>query len=303
MHAGRRAPAQNWEDVMTPCKQLAVALLALGTLGLRPVAAQAPKPAAPKAEKTWTGTVSEAQFKAMHQLKTGEVPPLDGQMIDLAGGRAYLSLPPKSKAPLPAVVVIQEWWGLNDNIKHWSDRLAAEGYAALAVDLYDGKVATTSDSAMAFMKKVNPDRAREILLAGHAFLAKDPRVQASRRGSVGWCFGGGMSLQLAMAAPDLNACVMYYGRPETDVEKLKTIRAPLLAIFGNKDEAFPPPLVNEFDAALTKAAVKHEILRFDADHAFANPSNPHYDEKAAAAAWAKVQPFFAAQLKPAAGAK
>jgi carboxymethylenebutenolidase len=244
-----------------------------------------------------TGSVTEEQFKAMHQLKTGPVPALRGQMVDLAGGHAYLSLPHEGKPPFPGVVVIQEWWGLNDHIKHWSDRLAAEGYAALAVDLYDGKVATTPDSAMAYMKAVNDDRALEILLAANKFLATDPRVQAKRRGSVGWCFGGGQSLQLALAAPDLAACVMYYGRPVLDPDALKAIKAPLLGIFGNKDQSIVPATVDAFDAALTKAGTQHTILRYDAPHAFANPSNPAYDEKAAGAAWKEVQKFLAAELK------
>jgi carboxymethylenebutenolidase len=245
----------------------------------------------------WTGSVTEEQFKAMHELKTGPAPELHGSMIELAGGKAYLSLPPGAKPPFPAVVVIQEWWGLNDHIKHWSDRLAAEGYAALAVDLYDGKVATTPDSAMAYVKAVNQDRANEILMAAFKFLAADPRVQATRRGSIGWCFGGGQSLALALAAPELNACVMYYGRPELDPKALQAIKAPLLGIFGNLDQSIPPATVNEFDAALGKAGVKHTILRYDAPHAFANPSNPKYDEKSAGAAWMEVQKFLAANLK------
>jgi carboxymethylenebutenolidase len=252
---------------------------------------------AKQVEPGWTGSVSEERFKAMHQLAKGEVAVLNGTMIDLAGGKAYLSLPPNAKPPFPGVVVIQEWWGLNDNVKHWSDRLAAEGYAALAVDLYDGKVATTPDSAMAYMKTVDPDRAVAILQAGHTFLAKDARIQAPKRGCVGWCFGGHYSLRLAMTAPDLDACVMYYGRPVLDVEALKSIHAPLLGIFGNKDESIPPAMVNEFDAALTKAGVTHTFLRFDAEHAFANPSNPNYDQKSAGEAWTKMQAFFAEKLR------
>ena len=248
---------------------------------------------------SWTGSVTEEEFKAMHELESGPAPALGGQQIELAGGHAYLSLPPGAKPPFPAVVVIQEWWGLNDHIKQWSDRLAAEGYAALAVDLYDGKVATTSDSAMQYVKSVHPERATEILLAAHEFLSRDPRVQATRRGSIGWCFGGAQSLALALAAPDLNACVLYYGRPELDPKVLEAIRAPLLGVFGTQDQSIPPATVNAFDTALTEAGVQHTILRYDAPHAFANPSNPKYDEKSAGAAWAEVQKFFAANLKPA----
>jgi carboxymethylenebutenolidase len=254
--------------------------------------------AADDAKRGATGAVSEAQFKAMHELKKGAVAKLHGQMIDLAGGKAYLSLPPKAKAPMPAVLVIQEWWGLNDNIKHWADRLAASGYAALAVDLYDGKVATTSEDAMKLMQGVDAARAREILLAGHAFLKSDQRVQATKRGSIGWCFGGGQSLRLAMAAPDLDACVMYYGFPVLDSKELAAIRAPVLAVWGNLDDAIPPSTVDEFDKALTAAEVEHTFHRYDAVHAFANPSNARYDEKSAEDAWTHVQAFFAKHLKP-----
>ncbi len=250
-----------------------------------------------------TGVLSEEGFKALHQLKTGAAPPARGVMIELAGGHAYLSLPEGAKPPLPGLVVIQEWWGLNDHIKHWTDRLAADGYAALAVDLYDGKVATNPDSAMAYMKAVDDGRALEILGAAHAFLAADPRIQARRRGSIGWCFGGGMSLKLALAAPDLDAAVVYYGRLVTDSEKLKTIKAPLLGIFGNQDQGIPPEAVNQFEAGLAAAGVTHKILRYDANHGFANPSAANYDEKNAAAAWKEARAFLAAHLKGAGKAK
>ena len=261
--------------------------------------AQSAKEKPDSKKPAWSGSVSEEQFKAMHELKTGEAPALHGQMIELAGGHAYLSLPANAEPPLPGVVVIQEWWGLNDHIKHWADRLAADGYAALAVDLYDGKLATTPDSALAYVKANDPARSLEILLAGHRFLAADARVKAERRGSIGWCFGGTQSLRLALAAPDLDACVLYYGGPVLEVEELQAIRAPLLGVFGNLDQSIPPATVDQFDAALTKAGVKHEILRYDAVHAFANPSNPKYDQKSAGDAWKKVQAFFAANLKQA----
>jgi len=272
----------------------ATTVLALGIATAAPVRAAEP---AAKPETGWTGSVSEEQFKALHELKTEAAPALHGQMTELAGGKAYLSLPANAKPPLPAVVVIHEWWGLNDHIKHWADRLAADGYAALAVDLYDGKIATTSEQAMEYIKGVDQKRANEIMLAAAEFLAKDARVQAKKRGCIGWCFGGGQSLQLALAAPGLNACVMYYGRPVTDPAALKAMKAPLLGVFGNLDQAFPPALIDEFDKALTTAGVKHQILRYDAVHAFANPSNAKYDQKSAADAWTHVQAFFAENLK------
>lgn len=287
----------RWTVPATAAALCGVLSLAAARIPAAQAAAEAAAGTDSKAATGWTGSVSEEQFKALHELKTDAAPALHGQMVDLAGGKAYLSLPSNAKAPLPAVIVIHEWWGLNDHIKHWADRLAADGYAALAVDIYEGKTATTPDEAMKSMQAVDQKRATEIMLAANDFLAKDPRVLAKKRGSIGWCFGGGQSLQLALAAPDLSACVMYYGRPVNDPAALKALKAPLLGVFGNLDQAFPPALIDEFDKALTTAGVKHEILRYDAVHAFANPSNPKYDQKSAADAWTHVQAFFAANLK------
>jgi carboxymethylenebutenolidase len=218
-------------------------------------------------------------------------------MIDLAGGKAYLSLPAGGEGPFPGIVVIQEWWGLNDNIKLWSDRLAADGYAALAVDLYDGAVPTTPDEAMAAMQSVKDDRALEILKAGFDFLGSDARVKAAKVGCIGWCFGGGWSLRLALAEPELDACVMYYGRLVDDPAELAKMKAPLCAVFGNQDTGIPPDAVNAFDKALQAAGADYQIHRYDANHAFANPSSARYDQDAAAKAWSVVVPFLAYHLK------
>src|SRR5262249_37610245 len=149
----RRPPFDSREAFMR--RGTKAALAAASTLvAIGAVAFAAGDETAKTKDAGWTGSVSEEQFKAMHELETGAAPKLFGTMVDLAGGKAYLSLPAGAKPPLPGVVVIQEWWGLNDNIKHWADRLAAEGYAALAVDLYDGKLATNSDEASKYMQSV-----------------------------------------------------------------------------------------------------------------------------------------------------
>ncbi|MBZ4331002.1 dienelactone hydrolase family protein [Corallococcus interemptor] len=245
-----------------------------------------------------TGAVSEEEFKAMHTLRTDAAPERKGQPVELSdGSKAYLSLPPGAKGPLPAVIVIHEWWGLNEHVQAWADRLAAEGYAALAVDLYHGKVATTPDQALALVKAADDDEATKTLLAAHAFLKSDPRIQAPRTGSIGWCFGGGWSLRTAMAIPELSAAVIYYGHPVTDPQQLSTIKAQVLGIFGTKDKSIPPATVKAFEKALDEAGVRSRIVEYDADHAFANPSGARYDERAAASAWAETSAFLARTLK------
>ena len=248
-------------------------------------------------EPSPSGAVTEEEFQKLHTLKDEKAPPPRGQWVEVAGARAYLSLPEGARAPLPGVLVIHEWWGLNEHIQHWTDRLAAEGYAALALDLYGGKVATTSEEAMALVKAVDAQRALEVVKAGHAFLEQDARVKAPRTGVIGWCFGGGWALRTAMAVPDLDAAVMYYGHPVTDPEQLKSIQAPLLAIFGTKDPSIPEATVDAFQQALDAAGVKHRVLRFEAEHAFANPSGKNYDARAASAAWQQAQLFLESHLK------
>lgn len=269
-----------------------------------------PQPAAPPSEPetkaddatpvtTNTGVLSEQEFAALHTLTDAKAPPPKGVEIELPGGpwKAYLSLPAGATAPLPGVVVIHEWWGLNDHIRHFTDRLAAEGYAALAVDLYGGKVATTPEQALETMKKVDDATARKILTAAHRFLADDARVKASKRGVIGWCFGGGWSLQQAIMQPDLDAAVIYYGRLETDPKVLAKIHAPVMGVFGNEDEGIPPAAVDAFAKAMKDAGESLELHRYDAPHAFANPSSGNYDAQAAEDAFGHVRAFFAANLE------
>ncbi|XXF77777.1 dienelactone hydrolase family protein [Myxococcaceae bacterium GXIMD 01537] len=249
------------------------------------------RPAEVGREPSPTGAVTEEEFQKLHTLKDEQAPAGRGQFVEVAGARAYLSLPEGATTPVPGVLVIHEWWGLNSHVMHWADRLAAEGYAALAVDLYGGKVATTPEEALALLKQVDPARALEVVKAAHAFLEQDARVKAPRTGVIGWCFGGTWALRTAMAVPDLDAAVMYYGQPVLDPAELASIRAPLLAIFGTKDPSIPEEKVDAFQQALDAAGVKHRILRFEAEHAFANPSGKKYDARAASAAWQQVQIF------------
>ncbi len=250
-----------------------------------------------------TGVLSEDAFKELHELKGDAAPAPRGQMIALAGSQAYLSLPAQKDAhgTIPGIVVIHEWWGLNDHIKHWADRLADDGYATLAVDLYGGQVATDPEGAMDLMKAVDEPRAAELLGAAHEFLASDPRVNATKRGVIGWCFGGGWSLQHAIATADLDAAVIYYGRLVNDSSVLKDINAALLGVFANQDQGIPPEAVDNFVNALKQAGKSIELHRYDANHAFANPSSERYDQASASAAWDHVRTFLKRTLKDAPG--
>lgn len=249
-----------------------------------------PKPS-PKPPEKIAGGLTEAEFKALHAAPAGTTVPLKGRDVEIGGAKAYLSLPAGAKAPLPGVVVIHEWWGLNDNVKHWTDRIAAEGYAALAVDLYEGTIAKTSEEAMAAIQTVDDAKALATMRAAHEFLVKDERVKAPRTASIGWCFGGRKSLELALGEPELDGAVVYYGRPITDAAALAPLKAELLGVFGSRDKSISTEKVAEFRAALTSAGKRFDIHEYDADHAFANPSNPRYDEKNAAMAWDVARSF------------
>lgn len=252
--------------------------------------AQPPAPSEAEAASI-TGPLTEAQFKALHELP-GEAPKARaGSSITLPGGtRAYLSIP-QGPGPHPGIVVIHEWWGLNGHIEHWADRLASAGWAALAVDLYGGKVATDRDAAMAAVKAVDPAAAIKVLGEGLTFLAEDARVKAPVRAVIGWCFGGKYSLEAALKFPELDGAIMYYGGFDPDPEKLKAIKARVLGVFGDRDQGIPPAEVDKLEVGLQKAGVTAEIRRYDAEHGFANPSNPKYDEVNAGDAWAQVLAF------------
>jgi carboxymethylenebutenolidase len=206
------------------------------------------------------------------------------------------------------VIVIQEWWGLNDNIRAMARRLAGEGYAALAVDLYEGRLATTADEAKAAMQQAmaRPERLLENLRQAHRWLREN--AQAPRVGVVGWCFGGGWSLETALAlGGEIDAAVVYYGRPVTDAKELAKLEAPLLGLYGGADQGIPLADVKLMEKQLAELGKPAEIVVYEgADHAFANPSGTRYEARAAEDAWRRTTAFFARHLAagpPAAGAQ
>jgi len=206
---------------------------------------------------------------------------------------------PDGKGPFPGIVVIHEFWGLNDWVKEQAAKLAGEGYAALAIDLYRGKVATTPDEAHEIMRGVPEDRAKRDLEAAFQFLASQPNVKKDRIGAIGWCMGGGYALDLALEEPKLAADVINYGHLATDPAAISKINAPILGLFGALDRGITPDDVKAFGAALDKAGKKIEVTIYpDAGHAFENPNNKDgYRAADAADAWNKTVNFLASTLK------
>jgi carboxymethylenebutenolidase len=216
--------------------------------------------------------------------------------LPLEGGGAAIAYVARPKhAAKGGILVLHEWWGLNDFVKGQADALAKEGYLALAVDLYDGKVATTPDDAGKLMQGLDAVHAAAVEKSGVAWLVQ--HLHGKKIATLGWCAGGGQSLLASLGSPDsVSATVMYYGMPVTDVAKLKTLRGPVLGIWAKKDGWITPEKAEAFDKALTEAGVKHSFHSFDADHAFANPTGGRYNPPAAAEADALTRKFLADNL-------
>ena len=244
------------------------------------------------------GGMSEAEFASLHELDRTAPPAALGRMVEIAPGLAPAYLSPaqgrEGSEPAPVVLVIHEWWGLNANVRHWADRLAAEGYTALALDLYGGQSAQDPEQALALMRAVDGAASEKIVLAGDRYAREV--LRAPRTASIGWCFGGHWSLRCALLLPQLDGAVIYYGKLIDDPAQLARIEARVLGIFANQDKSIPPADVDAFERGLTAAGVDHEIHRYDADHAFANPSGQRYDSAAASAAWAETRRFLAQVL-------
>jgi carboxymethylenebutenolidase len=217
---------------------------------------------------------------------------VDGQAVE-----GYLARLEGAEGPLPGIVVIHEWWGLNDNIRSMVDQLAGEGYQALAVDLYGGQVASDRDMASQLMSgsMEKSEALTENLKQAFAYLEGD----GQKVGTIGWCFGGGWSLGIALALPeDVDATVIYYGRLVTEESELQRLQMPILGFFGAEDQGITLDSVRAFEAALEKLGKDASIHVYEgADHAFANPSGAAYQDEPAKDSWAKALAFFERHLK------
>jgi carboxymethylenebutenolidase len=211
----------------------------------------------------------------------------------------YLALP-KGEGTHPAVIVIQEWWGLNDWVKDQAEELAKQGYVALAVDLYKGQVAKDEETAHQLMSGLAEDEANAMLRAAADFLRGRSDVRANAIGVIGWCMGGKYSIRLAAADPGIRAAVMYYGAPITDPAAIRGIQAAVLGNFGGDDKGPSPDQVRAFEKELKRAGKKVDFKIYPgAGHAFANKDNPWggYREAAAKDAQARTAAFFKRELK------
>jgi carboxymethylenebutenolidase len=195
------------------------------------------------------------------------------------------------------IFVFQEFWGLNDNIKRESEDLFKDlgNVNVLALDLYDGKVATDPKVASQYMQEFKQERGTSIVKGALEYVGKNAKV-----GTVGWCFGGGQSMQAALTAgTQAAACVIYYGMPEDNIDRLKTLNCDVLDIYGTKDKWITSDVTKKFEGNMKAAGKKVTVKSYDADHGFANPSNPmgHFDAAAMKDAYSNTVAFFKAKLK------
>jgi carboxymethylenebutenolidase len=206
---------------------------------------------------------------------------------------------PPGNGPFPALIVIHEYWGLNDWVKEQASKLSDQGYVVLAIDLYRGKVAATPDVAHELMRGVPEDRAKRDLNAAFEFLASQPDVRKDRIGAIGWCMGGGYALDVALQEPTLAADVINYGHLATDRDALKKINAPILGSFGAQDHGITPDDVHNFQQTMQQLGKTVDIKIYDdAGHAFENPNNKEgYRPADAADAWNRTVEFLSSTLK------
>lgn len=285
-------------------KILLLSLAALGTAAMLGHRYKTPEPSLLSPEcyvSCFNGDIREQfrqeagtmAFAAMHETPRYyqlENPTGKNIHFTAADGSTAMGYEIKSKTKSDKwVFVIQEWWGLNDYIKRESETLFREldHVNVIALDLYDGKVAATPDSAMKLVRAAQTDRLENIIKGAIAYAGKDARIY-----TIGWCFGGMWSLQASiLAGKQAAGCVMYYGRPENNIEKLKNLNCDVIGFFGNQDRSPSPELVTKFESDMQAAGKKLTAHKYEANHGFANPSNPSFNKAATEDAHAKAIAF------------
>lgn len=196
--------------------------------------------------------------------------------------------------PAPSVLLVHEWWGLNDQIKTMARVLADEGYVVLAADLYKGIVAKDAAEARFQVRNVDAGEAADTLTSWGAWLrGKD--LTTDKLGTCGWCFGGGWSLGASLAMP-VDATVIYYGNVARTAEELRALKGPVIGHFGTRDMHIDRKMVDQFESEMSKAGRVASIHWYEADHGFANPTTARYDEEDARLAWERTTSFFRSYL-------
>jgi len=256
------------------------------------------RPGGPNATEAFAMLATDKDFSGGHDAPLPYSYAGDGQAITFktTDGQTGHGFEIKSAKPSNKYLfVIHEWWGLNDYIKKEAATYAQEmpGVNVIALDLYDGQVATTPEEAGKLMQGVKTERAAAIIKGAQLYAG--PKAQFA---SVGWCFGGGWSLQSALlGGKQTVGCVMYYGMPEKDVAKLKTLNSDVLGLFAEQDKWISPAVVKQFEKDMAAAGKKATVKEYPADHAFANPSNPKYNKELATDAHQKALAYLKARLK------
>lgn len=243
---------------------------------------------------------NDPKFHAAHTLRDSSGQEHKGKEIEIAAGeskaKAYWDAPKDGHDQ--AVLMIHEWWGLNDNVRDFADMLRDKtGYGVLAIDLYEGKVAKDPTDAGKYMAAVDNKKASATVNAALRALKDGTVAKSGALGTIGFCFGGGWSHKAAiMGGDNVKACVIFYGLPTTAPGELERLKAPVFMVWGNKDGWINKKVVDGFKSAMATAGKSLETSEFNADHAFANPSSKSYNSKDAEEAWSQAISFLKKNL-------
>lgn len=278
------------------CVPAILLLLAACDMAAQSPATPPPQAAQPSADNV-PGAAEENQSSGANDADPGDRPVVAETLPYAEVGEqlvyGYFAFPADMVGPLPGMIVIHERWGLDDGVRAQAERVAAQGYVVLAVDLFAGNTATDIASARPLMVQVleNPENAEENIRQAYQFLIDSSEAPAI--GALGWSFGGGWALNTALLFPDeLDAAVIYYGQVSDDRERLGALNVPVLGLFGEKDRGVTSETVKEFAAALEALEKDYEIQIYpDAGHAFADPNAPTYNADVADQAWSATVDF------------
>jgi carboxymethylenebutenolidase len=212
-------------------------------------------------------------------------------------GQGFLAAP-QGEGPFPGIIVVQEWWGLDDHIKDVVQRLANEGFVALAPDLYHGKVTKEPGEAQKLMMSLNMGQATKELTKATDYLASRPEVEGRGIGAIGFCMGGGLALNLACESPHIRAAAPFYGTNPNPVDKVQNLRGPVFAVYAEHDNFAGESIRRQLEEALNQYDVRHEIQVYPStQHAFFNNTRAEvYNHEAADDAWRRAVSLFRENL-------